>query len=339
MKGVSIVICCYNSGERLIQTLCHLAKQKRFEGIGYELVIIDNNSSDNTVLVASKAWNALGNPFPCLFLFQPIPGLKYAKDLGIQTANYDYIVMCDDDNWLCETYSSKVYQLFESMPHVVAIGGVGEPIFDGEPPNWFQRVGGFGYAIGDEGRETGLVESVYGAGMSIRKSIYIAITNVYQKSVLTGRMGDNLSSGEDTELCLLFRKAGYDIYLDKSLSFKHFLAQKRLNWTYYMKLRMAFGKAAAYLLLYNEEPSPIKIFCSEEGRLNHLILLIRLIASDPKYFFFPRLFKNKSCGHFIQRYSMLKTIVAKHKILQRLSNEFINKNTGGNLVKMPKVIP
>jgi len=326
MKGVSIVICCYNSGKRLIPTLKHLAKQQRLNGVDYEIILVENNCTDDTVSIASQTWTDLGIPFSLVVVSQPVPGLRYAKDKGVGVAKFNYIVMCDDDNWLCDTFIYNIYQFFESMPNVAAIGGVGEAVFETEPPGWFTIVEGFGYAVGDQGRKTGFVEAVYGAGMAIRKDVYLAVNDGNHNPVLTGRTAMNLSSGEDVEMCLLLRKAGYHIFFDKSISFKHFITKHRLNWQYYLELRTSFGRASAYLQLYNKNQLTTAMPSYKKSRWKLFAWLFRLTASNIKYVLFPNYFKGKSCANFIQYYSMVYTLFVDYKRIQFLANDVIIKD-------------
>lgn len=52
--GVSIVICCYNSASRLPETLQHIAEQEVAANISWEVIVVDNASTDNTQEIAKK---------------------------------------------------------------------------------------------------------------------------------------------------------------------------------------------------------------------------------------------------------------------------------------------
>lgn len=311
MKGISVIICCYNSGNKLVATLHHLAKQQSLPGISFELIIVDNNCTDNTIILASAIWSSLNTPFLLTIVQQILPGLNYARGMGIKTAHYDYIVLCDDDNWLRDDYLLKIYRLFEAMPEVGLIGGVGEAVMETAAPGWFIELDGFGYAIGTEGRKTGFVASVYGAGMGIRKSVFTQIINDKFSFLLSDRKGRHLSSGGDTEICLLLANAGHKIYLDTSLIFKHFLSSNRLEWSYYLRLRRSFGKAAAYLQLY--EPLP------ERKRVTQFLRLAKFTLSHLKYILFSSYFKNARCADFVQQFSMKLTCLIDNKKMEAVA--------------------
>lgn len=61
-------------------------------------------------------------------------GLSYARARGFREARYEYIILCDDDNWLDENYVSRVYQLLSGKPNIGAAGGYGSLLYEVEPP-------------------------------------------------------------------------------------------------------------------------------------------------------------------------------------------------------------
>src|SRR4051812_6307044 len=106
--GISVVICCYNSSEIIGETLQHLFKQKFICYLDWEIVIVNNASDDNTEAVVLKAIEPINN-ITCTIVKEPNPGLVHARIKGIETAQYEYILFCDDDNFLCDTYLQHAY--------------------------------------------------------------------------------------------------------------------------------------------------------------------------------------------------------------------------------------
>ena len=100
MKKLSVIICCYNSENRLPETLKHIAKQNIKEGIKWEVVIIDNNSSDNTSNTAKSEWDKHKTNIPLRIITEPKQGLIFAREKGVNEATYDILIFSDDDNWL-----------------------------------------------------------------------------------------------------------------------------------------------------------------------------------------------------------------------------------------------
>lgn len=264
-NGVSVVVCCYNSEKRLPETLEHLGAQKA-DDIPWEIIIVDNASKDKTAEVAASLLKEHCKDIAHKVVHEPEPGLSFARTKGVEEAQYEIILFVDDDNWLCDTYIQTVYEGFEHNPEIGIIGGFGEPVFEVEPPAWFAKFES-NFATGEQA-DTGKLgtaqsELIYGAGMAIRKQIHEKLKQVDFVSILTDRKGDSLVSGGDNELCIAARMAGYEIWYNKQLKFKHYMAAGRLTWDYLKKLYEGFGRSKVYLGVYkyclkNDEPPKSK---------------------------------------------------------------------------------
>lgn len=252
--GVSVIVCCYNSANRLPQTLKHLSKQKVPSHVPWEVILVNNASTDETVKVAEKIW-AENNPqfVPLIILEQPIPGLVHAKELGLAASNYEYCLFCDDDNWLSEDYVRISFEMMEKEPLVGALGGQGEDCCEICAPKWFHSFKG-AYAVGPQAKESGDVSFsrgyVYGAGAVFRKSALFQLREKGFKSLLIGRKGETASSGEDKELCFGLLIIGFRIWYDERLKFKHFIPKERLTEEYAKKILNGFIQASPILTLY-----------------------------------------------------------------------------------------
>lgn len=266
-KGVSIIICCYNSANRLKSTLFHIAQQELSSNAVFELIIVDNASNDDTQHVALTVWDELAAPHISLkIVSEPNPGLTYARKKGIAEASYDYLVFCDDDNWLQNDYISTVFNFFEQNQNVAIIGGWATPVFAKKtiPPSWFDEFSS-NYAVGQQAEESNIkMTCVYGAGIAARKSVLESDNYLKLPNILSDRKGKNLTAGGDSELCLKVRLLGYQVaYLDH-LRLKHYLPGERLNWDYFKKLNKGFAQSFVALDLYqwalNNNSAPLPRF-------------------------------------------------------------------------------
>src|SRR5258707_15236118 len=122
-SGVSVIICCFNSAARIAPTLEHLYNQKNISLSGWEVIIIDNCSTDNTSEKASKIWESFGPEKPRFKIVnESTPGLSTAREKGLDEAYYDYVLFCDDDNWLDENYLGIALNIMQNNPRIGALG-------------------------------------------------------------------------------------------------------------------------------------------------------------------------------------------------------------------------
>jgi len=234
-KGVSIIICCHNGARRLLETVRHIAEQRVNPEIRWEFLLVDNNSTDGSADVTRDAWDLFRGPVPLRIVQENQLGLMHARRAGFEAAQYEYVVMCDDDNWLDDSYVQHVFDIMADNPSIGALGGFGKLIYEIHPPKYIEYTNLF--AGGPQAAKSGKVykNRVYGAGCVIRKSAYDELMTIGFTSMLTDRRGMELSSGGDYELCYALSILGYDIWYDDRLRFAHFITMERLNWQYFLR--------------------------------------------------------------------------------------------------------
>lgn len=254
MKGISIIICCYNSALRLPETLRHIALQEVSSDIPWEVIIVNNASTDDTASIAKIVWLKYSSNAGFIVVEQHTPGLSAARKKGIETSKYEYVIFCDDDNWLAINWAQRVYEIFESNPEIGIMGGNNTAVFETTPPFWFEELKG-SFAVGEQNKGSADVTDIrgyiWGAGLSFRKSVYTFINNQGFNSFLSDRKGNKMSAGGDTELCYLFRMAGFRIWYFEDLKLQHFIPVSRMNPNVLPKMHKGFGESRYYFDLYN----------------------------------------------------------------------------------------
>src|SRR5436853_1166376 len=134
--GVSVVICCHNSTERLSPTLAHLAAQQVPEGLDWEVLLIDNMSTDGTADMARSLWPADAGA-PLRVVLETQIGTTAARCRGLAEARYEFVTLVDDDNWVCPEWVRIVAEVMQAHPEIGACGGLNEAVCEGEAPPWF----------------------------------------------------------------------------------------------------------------------------------------------------------------------------------------------------------
>lgn len=267
MKGISVIICCYNSANRLKPTIEHLLNQVNVAVNQWEILIIDNASTDNTSKVADDLWkNSKTENSPNFRIIkEATPGLSAARMCGIKNSSFDSLLFCDDDNWLATNYLHDALAIINSNSNVGVIGGYGMPVFEGQEPPFFWENQFHTLAVGAQYSEEGIITNtrkvVYGAGMIVNKKAFVELINTYEfEFQSTGRIGASLASSEDHELCLALGMIGYEILWDKKLEFCHYIPKNRTEIQYYKKLFLGFGLSSPLLIGYGlDQTNPINI--------------------------------------------------------------------------------
>lgn len=252
MEGISIIVCCYNSANRIQPTLEHLFSQD-LNSVNCEILLIDNNCSDDTVAIAENLSLKFNNSIPFQIISQVIPGLSYARQKGIEQAKYEYVLFCDDDNWLSPNYVACAYEIMNKDRSIGVLGGRSEAVSDIPLPFWFNTYQG-SYAVGVQALYSGEVSHkgyLWGAGMVFRKSLYLSFLELGLYSLLSDRKGDSLSSGGDSEICCWFLLGDYRLWYDEKIYFKHYIPAERVEKTYLEKLQQGFKQSDIILYSYS----------------------------------------------------------------------------------------
>jgi len=258
-EGVSLVICSYNGAARIGKVLEYIQQQAVPDTILWEVILVDNASTDNIADVAFNSWKL---KIPFKIVSEPQPGLMNARNRGVREAAFEYITFIDDDNLIAHDWVENVYNAFSGNREIGMCGGKNHGIYDVSPPPWLLKIES-SLAVGKQGKQSGDITDsrgyLWGAGLSLRKTIYEKIMNAGFKPVLSGRSGGRLTSGEDMELCLAFRIYGLRLYYLDNLTLQHIIPVSRMEWEYAVNLFREFGRAEFTLELYRMEMNNTKM--------------------------------------------------------------------------------
>ena len=239
MHSISIIICCYNSASRLTRVLDAIAAQKNCASKSWEVLLINNNSNDNTRELASSIFaKPAFSQFSSRVIDEPKPGLSAAREKGFKESKYNYILFCDDDNIMDENFLANAFQLIQQFPEVDIFGAWCKGEFEISPPTWSKEMLS-ALAVGRPAANSGFMQNpVNGACMLVKKNSYMNLKDKDFQFLLTDRNGDVLTSGGDTELCYAIFLLGGKIYFSDKLFFTHLIPAVRLQKKYFTKLFM-----------------------------------------------------------------------------------------------------
>jgi glycosyltransferase involved in cell wall biosynthesis len=253
--GVSVVVCSHNGVKRLPPTLTHLRSQIVPPEIDWEVVFVDNASTDGTAELAGQFW-IKKDLAPLRVVREPRLGVRNARERGLKEARYEIIGFVDDDVWVSEQWVATVSEIMSTTPRLGAVGSLIHPEFEVAPPGWWK---GFEEAFFGILRDVPSQPPRYlnTGGTAIRRSAWQELIYSGFRSRMIGRKGRNLSCGEDNELTFALSRLGWILKIDPRLSVSHFIGRERVTWPYMR--RMVRSHATSWVLLD-------AYFASQEGR-------------------------------------------------------------------------
>ncbi len=251
--GISVVVCTYNGISRLEATLQSIFNQKFDVEIAWEVIIIDNASSDGTKEFCIALINKENFTGSFRVLTESKPGLNNARLKGLEESIYNWILFCDDDNHLFENYLEIGFGILSKNESIGVLGGMGLPVFESQKPEWFDQYQ-HSFAVGKQSHSNGKIASnnpeVYGAGCFFFKPALQKVFNTGFLTIMSDRKGNSLSSGGDVEWCYLIHLLKYEIWFSDELKFYHHMPAARLTWEYYIKLKAGIASGDPLLFPY-----------------------------------------------------------------------------------------
>lgn len=185
---ISLVICTYNREKYLPGCFNSITKQE-INPKQFEVIIINNNSTDNTEEICKK----FINDYPTLnvkYFVEKQKGLSAARNRGIKESSGDLIAFIDDDAELEPNYIEIAIDFFMNHPDISAMGGKIIPVYEGgTEPSWLS-VPLYGLVTkvdwGNKTRKYPPSKYPAGCSMIFRKSVFSQVgffnTDLYLRS-------------------------------------------------------------------------------------------------------------------------------------------------------------
>jgi glucosyl-dolichyl phosphate glucuronosyltransferase len=254
----TVVIATYNRAPLLDRTLASIRRLRVAPGRTWDVIVVDNNSRDDTRAVVER--HARDFPVPLTCLFEARQGRSSALNAGIAASRGTVIAMTDDDvladpGWLDAACDAL---LQPADPAVAYAGGPVAPLWESAPPAWLDLTRGDLWgtiAIQDHGGEPFVYEErrkvPLGANLAVRRSLFDAVGGF--RADLGRTTGERVLGQEVPELLARARAAGRrGLYLP-AMRVQHHIPSARLTPQYFR--RWWFGKGVSRSTL--EAGSPV----------------------------------------------------------------------------------
>ena len=248
---ISVIICTYNRSASLKRTLDHIDQMQIPEGLKWELIVVDNNSKDDTKEVV-KHFQAKTRTI-CKYIHESRQGLSFARNNGIQNALGEIIAFTDDDVLVDKNWIGLIYEAFSKNNDVACIGGRILPVWEKPCPKWLGGELLNILALCDLGDETKILSEpkVWGANLSFKSSI-LRKYGFFDTNM--GNKGGKLYSGEETKYLQELINAGEKIMYFPGVLVYHCIPEIRLKKKYFKKWYFDTGERSAIKMgAYNKK--------------------------------------------------------------------------------------
>jgi len=237
---ITVILCTYNRCQTLGKALDSIAVSILPDSVEWEVLVVDNNSNDQTWKVVEDFCRRYPGRFR--YLLEPQQGLSYARNAAIRQAQGDVLVFTDDDVIVEDTW---LQNLTEPLRHGewAGSGGRVRPACTFVPPRWLSLEA---YSLGplaifDRGPSAGeLAEPPFGANMAFRRQMFEKY-GTFRTDL--GRCGKNLLSNEDTEFGRRLLAAGERLRYEPSAVVYHPVPESRMQKQYFLAWWFAKGRA------------------------------------------------------------------------------------------------
>ena len=243
MIDFTVAIPTYNGAKRLPALLEKLRSQTTIGLLCWEVIVVDNNSSDRTAEVVRQYQQQWLSTVNLRYCFEPEQGLAFARQRAITEAKGEFVGFLDDDNRPTPEWVVAAYEFSKTHPQVGAYGSriVGE--FEVSPPNHFERIAPL-LALTDRGAEARYYEPHKkllppGAGLVVRRQAWLQ--HVPSRLVLIGRVRGQMLASEEFEALLYLQNAGWQIWYNPEMVIYHCIPSQRLEKDYLMGLCRGIG--------------------------------------------------------------------------------------------------
>jgi GT2 family glycosyltransferase len=285
----TVAIRAYNASARLPQILDHLRVQTDTERMFWEVLVVDNNSTDQTAKIINDYQRNWLDTVPIRYVLEPQQGAVFARKRAIQEAKGTWVGFLDDDNLPSSNWVAAAYHFAQTHTEAVAYGSRVRGKFEVEPPHGFERIQSF-LAIKERGDYPSLYQPSSlslpaGAGLVVKRQAWLEY--VSEQFQLKGPVGQSLvAKGEDFEALLKLSQAG-EIWYNPAMVIEHEIPAWRLEKDYLIHLVSSVGLTVCQLRMIQakswQKPFIILqiILGSLRRMIRHLIQYKGKVRTDP----------------------------------------------------------
>ncbi len=205
------------------------------------ITIIDNNSTDDTAAVVTRA--SQGATIPVRYLFESRLGKSHAVNAGMQATDGEVLAFADDDQVMSRSWIASIARSIEAGFDFVSgpvIGDWGVP-----PPPWYDdRLRGV-LSLCDYGPEPFIADrrDVFSGGNAAVTRHALLRTGGFHP--VLGKIAGSFSMCEDGELLLRLKEAGFRGVYEPAMRVVHRVPRERISRRYFRRWHRGYGLSMA----------------------------------------------------------------------------------------------
>lgn len=312
---VTAILCTCNRAGTLAETLESLAASQLPDSVSWEVLVVDNNSTDQTREVVQGFCRRYPGRFR--YLLEPKPGKSYALNSGIANASGEVLAFVDDDVTVEPRWLRNLTAGLLAGEWVGTAGRILPAQMFTLPPwlSWEDCVGAFRpdplgilcahFDLGDQPRELDLGHLPYGANMAFRRSVFEKCGGF---RLDLGPRPHSQIRNEDVEFARRVIKAGERLRYEPSAVVYHPVPQGRISKEFFLSWWFDYGRAS--IIERGDRPNVLGIPWDYLSLLNRvvtisIVTLRGIFAARPRKRFFCKCMVWKETGMVVELYRRL----------------------------------
>ncbi|AMV16763.1 glycosyltransferase family 2 protein [Planctomyces sp. SH-PL14] len=242
MLGVSIIVPTYNRAQFLGPTLESIGQLRRPDNASVEVLVIDNNCTDDTARVVAAAAESF--PLPLRHVIETRQGLCHGRNRGLQEARHDWLVYLDDDIAVNPGWLEGLAESIDRCAADAVVGPVFPKFLDGKPSYLVGEVLdsiSSGYSRRGESIQvlpSEVAHELPGCNFAVRRE---AAQEVGGFDPELDRIGKSLLAGGDFELGMRLVAAGRRTVYHPECRIEHIIIPEKLTKTYLRRRSFGLG--------------------------------------------------------------------------------------------------
>lgn len=211
---------------------------------GWEVVIVDNGSTDRTKQVV----DAFSKRLPISYCFEPTPGKNAALNRGLPLVTGDLIVFTDDDIFPKRDWLIQFCAAADSHPSYTIFSGIIAPRWEVQPSEAIRRAVPLSicFAIHAPGMQEGPSDPdrAFGGNVAIRADAFRA---GYRFDPTMGPRPKSSPMGSETELIRRLARDGQRVWCCEQAVVEHLIPRAHMQMPWILKRAERWGRASARL--------------------------------------------------------------------------------------------